>query len=763
MSIALSTVQSAAGLGTSCSSALGAGTAAAGDPFWMESISHQGISAFNSGYTVFRNVQDYGAKGDGVTDDTAAINAAITAGSRCGGGSCASSTITPAVVYFPAGTYIVSSPIIAYYFTQLIGDARTPPTIRATAAFSGIAVIDADPYGNGGNNWYVNQDNFFRSVRNFVIDLTEVPAANSATGFHWQVSQATSLINIVVNMSTASGNNHQGIFMENGSGGFMGDLVFNGGKFGIWIGNQQFTVRNITVNNAATGIYALWNWGWTFQNVNINNCGIGFALATGGTTEADQGYEAEAIIDATITNTPIFVQTTEPSTTSLLGSIVLSNIKLSNVPVAVGDAAGTTLLAGGTTTIDIWAQGDVYTGTSGSKTYTQGSITAPTKASSLLNSAGQIVSKGHPQYAAYAVSQFVSARTEGAKGDGVTDDTAAIQSLLNTYSGCKIIFFDAGTYLVTDTIQIPAGTQIVGEAWSVIMGSGSKFSDPTNPTVVVQAGASGSTGVLEISDIIFKTQGPAGGAIILEWNVHDPSGNQAAAGLWDSHVILGGAIGTDLESAQCPEGSTNTACMAAFLGIHITADASAYFEGTWVWTADHDLDGSGADLTIFSGRGIYSQSAGPVWLIGTAAEHHTLYQYNLVGASDHWIGFAQTETPYYQPVPVPPAPFSTESAYNDPSYPSSGAMAWAMNIASSKSIVIFGGGFYNFFNNYDQTCLTTNTCQSQIVNVDSGSSAQFYSVSTVGVEYQLSVGESGVINSSDGPNGFAETFTAWTQ
>jgi hypothetical protein len=23
------------------------------------------------------------------------------------------------------------------------------------------------------------------------------------------------------------------------SGGFMGDLVFNGGKFGMWVGNQQ--------------------------------------------------------------------------------------------------------------------------------------------------------------------------------------------------------------------------------------------------------------------------------------------------------------------------------------------------------------------------------------------------------------------------------------------------------------------------------------------------------------------------------------------
>ena len=73
----------------------------------------------------------------------------------------------------------------------------------------------------------------FRSVRNFVIDLR---ASGSATGIHWQVSQATSLMNIVFEMN----NGNQGIFMENGSGGYMGDLVLNGGQFGLAVGNQQY-------------------------------------------------------------------------------------------------------------------------------------------------------------------------------------------------------------------------------------------------------------------------------------------------------------------------------------------------------------------------------------------------------------------------------------------------------------------------------------------------------------------------------------------
>jgi glucan 1,3-beta-glucosidase len=48
-------------------------------------------------------------------------------------------------VYFPVGTYAVSSPIVDYYDTQLIGDADCMPVLKASSNFSGGWVIEGDP------------------------------------------------------------------------------------------------------------------------------------------------------------------------------------------------------------------------------------------------------------------------------------------------------------------------------------------------------------------------------------------------------------------------------------------------------------------------------------------------------------------------------------------------------------------------------------------------------------------------------------------
>jgi glucan 1,3-beta-glucosidase len=111
-------------------------------------------------------------------------------------------------------------------------------------------------------------------------------------------------------------------------------------------------------------------------------------------------------------------------------SIVLNNIKLYNVPVAVGVQGGAVVLNGGSITIPSWGQGNVFTGTDPTGKFTQGSIPAFGKPACLLDGSGKIFGKTHPQYENFAVSQFVSVKDQGAKGDGRTDDTDALQEVL---------------------------------------------------------------------------------------------------------------------------------------------------------------------------------------------------------------------------------------------------------------------------------------------------------------------------------------------
>ena len=96
------------------------------------------------------------------------------------------------------------------------------------------------------------------------------------------------------------------------------------------------------------------------------------------------------------------------------------------------------------------------------------------------------------------VSQFSSVRDGGTKGDGVTDDTAALtQVIAQAAQSGKIVFFDAGTYKVTSTLYIPSGSKIDGESYPNIMCSGSFFSDMSNPQPVIPVGTAHERGRIE--------------------------------------------------------------------------------------------------------------------------------------------------------------------------------------------------------------------------------------------------------------------------
>ncbi len=87
---------------------------------------------------------------DGATDDTAPINRAAavfsasdTSTLRCAD-DCGSTTTLGAVVYFSPGTYLVSTPIIQYYYTQFVGNPNNRAVIKGTFNFTGIALVDSN-------------------------------------------------------------------------------------------------------------------------------------------------------------------------------------------------------------------------------------------------------------------------------------------------------------------------------------------------------------------------------------------------------------------------------------------------------------------------------------------------------------------------------------------------------------------------------------------------------------------------------------------
>jgi len=90
--------------------------------------------------------------------------------------------------------------------------------LKAASSFSpnvSLGLIDGDRYGENGLAFSA-PNVFYRQIRNFIFDLTSVPANVGVTGLHWPTSQATSLQNLVFWMSDVVGTQHQGLFIESG-------------------------------------------------------------------------------------------------------------------------------------------------------------------------------------------------------------------------------------------------------------------------------------------------------------------------------------------------------------------------------------------------------------------------------------------------------------------------------------------------------------------------------------------------------------------
>ena len=447
--------------------------------------------------------------------------------------------------------------------------------------------------------------------------MTPAPPGETVACIHYQVAQATSTQNVEL----IAGPGQMGMFAENGSGGQISDMTFTGGDFGIYGGSQQFTAQRLTFNGCGVGVRTIWDWGWVWKSVTMSGVGVGFKLVPEGTTG---NVGSAALLDSSFTDVDTVVLITPPTSVPASGTtgLVLERVTLSSVGAAVADTAETVLLAGTDGVVDHWVLGPVYSGSASSRTFSSGGrVGSYRRDPSLLDTSGAYFERPKPQYEDYPVPGFLHARDFGATGDGSTDDTVALQSAIYASQGQgKILFIDAGSYILTSTVTIPSGSKIVGETWSQLVASGPSFSNANSPRALIRVGEPGEVGSVELQDLMFTTRGPTAGAVLVEWNIK--ADRPGSAALWDCHVRIGGAEGTFLTPSECPPVTSGVVpCNAASLMMHVTPSASGYFENMWLWVADHmiddpdlvDANNTMVQTSIYVARGLLVESTEASW------------------------------------------------------------------------------------------------------------------------------------------------------
>ncbi|WP_335944278.1 putative Ig domain-containing protein [Pseudomonas sp. G166] len=219
------------------------------------------------------NVQDFGAKGDGITDDTAAIQSAIDAAAAAGGGQ----------VYMPTGTYIVSAGeepsdgcLMLKSNVYLYGDGMGETTVKvADGSDTKITGVIRSAYGEETHDFGVsnltidgNRDNTTGKIdgwfngyipgeegydSNVTLDSVEI---KDCSGYGFDPHEQT--VNMVIKNSVSHGNGLDGFVAD-----FLSDSTFENNVaydndrhgFNIVTSTHDFTMtNNVAYDNGGNGI-----------------------------------------------------------------------------------------------------------------------------------------------------------------------------------------------------------------------------------------------------------------------------------------------------------------------------------------------------------------------------------------------------------------------------------------------------------------------------------------------------------------------------
>ncbi|MYN29414.1 glycosyl hydrolase family 28-related protein [Duganella levis] len=392
------------------------------------------------------------AAGDGRTDDSAAIQQALNAASDKGEGG---------VVFLPSGRYRITRSLLVPLAVRLYGVGPTRPVLVLAAntpgfqkgvanmvVFTGgdqytvgkvpLPVKSAVPYSDNVRD--ANSATFYSAMSNVDFEIGDGNPAAAA------VRLRTAQHSYLSHMDFHIGSGLAGVYMV-GNESF--DLKFYGGRYGILTEKTspawQYTLMDSTFDGQRDAAIRGHEAGLTLINTTIRNTPVGI--------EIDRGYGdwlwGKDVRFENVSKAAVIIS----NENNVYTQVGFENALAKNVPVFARfrDSGKTVPSYGPVYQVSEFNYGLMLPGVGSVGKFATNVKGAALKA---LPAARAPVMRALP-----STKEWASVRSFGAVGDGVTDDTAAVQKAIDSK---RVVYLPLGFYMVQDTIRLKPDTVLVG-------------------------------------------------------------------------------------------------------------------------------------------------------------------------------------------------------------------------------------------------------------------------------------------------------------
>jgi hypothetical protein len=563
------------------------------------------------------------ATGDGKADDSAAIQQALDAAANKGQGG---------IVFLPSGRYRITKSLLIPLAVRVYGVGPTRPVFVLAPNTPGYqAGIANMVIFTGGDQYTVGKVPMpVPSAVPFDPDNKPVRDANSAT-FYSVLSNVDFEIGAgnpaaaAVRMHTAQHSNLSHIDFHIGSGlagvyqvgNIAYDLKFHGGRYGILAEKTspawQFTLVDSSFDGQRDAAIREHEAGLTLINTAIRNTPVGIDI--------DRGYGdwlwGKDVRFENVSKAAVVVSNED----NVYTQVGFERASARNVPTFARFRDSGRTLAG---------TGRDYEVTAFNYGMKLDQLGTPGRFDTLYKTAALKAAKAPPPAlrALPPTKDWANVRSFGAKGDGTTDDTAAIQKAIDSH---RTVYLPLGFYVVNETIRMKPDTVIValhpGLTQLVLPNGSPAFQGVAGPKALLES-ARGGEGI--VSGLGLATGEVNNRAVALLWRAGERS-------LVDDVRIQGGH-GTRLYDGSRADpykksGNWDTTAWwdRQYPSIWVTDNGGGTFSGIW-------------SPSGYAQAGFYvSNTSTPGKVYELSAEHHIRNEIVLDGVQNWEFLAPQTE------------------------------------------------------------------------------------------------------------------------